>query len=484
MNRKTNLILLVLVLIAVGYLLFVRTPAPTKPAEETASAEAARKLFSITAADVTKLVISPAADKQIVLEKKGDAWEISEPVKARADRFATDDLVNAILELKSRGQVSLALDEPRYRLEITAKDGKTTKLAIGSRSALGDTMYVQLDDAAKLDVVPADLDKRFAEPVSKLRDAKLVDANSTDIRQLVIDSPSGKIAIEKAGEAWRMTKPQQMPVETMEVTDITAQLSSLRATEFVNEDGSGAPRYQLAEPQLAVWFSKEVPATQPSQATSQPAGITLKLGRYDGPEKRNLYAMVSTFPGVVKVPATILTTLKKKPFELRDRKVVEIPSDAVSSIAMDIDIPAATQPTTRAAVKTAYTVKRNPAAELAGPPAPATATATTQAATAPTTREVAPAWLFNDGKPADETRVKDLLAAIKTIRANKYLETLPEGKASATYALTIDAVAAGGGASKFQLKVTDRGESESPIGQYNGLVFEMDREILGKLALK
>lgn len=480
MNRKINLILLVLVLAAACCLMLLKNSSEGTKTEETTAAE--HKLVSLSSSEVVKLSISPADGKPIVLEKQGADWQILEPVKGKAERFAVDDLVSAITELRSRGQVDArkadaGLGQPRYRLELSSRDGKTTKLAIGARSVLGDTMYVQLGDTAKADVVPAELYKRLGEPVSKLRDPRLLDVSSSDIRQLRIDGPSGRIAMEKDGESWRMTEPQQMPVESADVTDITAQLSSLRAAEFVNEDGSGAARFQLDPPQLSVWFSTAAATTQP--AASQPAGLTLKLGRYDGPEKQNLYATVSAFPGVVKVPATLLATLKKKPFELRDRKVAEIVPEAVNSIVISADIPAATQPTTRPANKSAYRVKRNPAAGIAGPPAPAT-----QAATAASTREAAPAWIFEDGTGADEQKVRDLLESVRTVRATRYLESMPASAVSGTYVLTLTTISTGGTSSQTELRILDRGEGQDAIGQCGGLIFELDRSLLSKLNLK
>ena len=372
MNRKTNLILLVLVLVAVAYLMFLRNPKATAPSDDTTAEETTtRRLISVDSADVTKLAITPADEKPVVLERKDGQWYLTEPVKGKAERFAVDDLLTGITQLQSRGQAGKAdtgLNPPRYRIELGLKDGKTVKLAIGARSALGDTMFVQLEGALGVDVVPADLDTKLAEPVSKLRDQRLTDTTSAEIRQVVINGPGGRIAMHKAGEAWEMTEPQKMPVEPSEATDITSQLSNLRAVEFVNEDGAGAARYQLAEPQMSVWFSTQAPATQP--AASQPSGVTLNLGRYDGPEKRNVYANLSTSPGVVKVSATVLNALKKKPYELRDRKVMDVDPATVNRVAITSETPAATQPATREASRSTLVVVRNEAAGLQGPPTP------------------------------------------------------------------------------------------------------------------
>lgn len=492
MNRKTNLILLVLVLAGFAYFLFLRSPQTEKPQEEAAKPGAATKLFTLTSADVQRLSITPEGEKPIVLERQDAGWQMTSPVSAKADKYTADSLVGDILDLASRGQVDArkadtGLAQPRYQVELTGKDGKTTKLAIGSKSALGDTMFVQLDGKPAADVTPADLLKRLGEPATKLRDAKLIDVASGEIRQIKVTLPESEMVLEKSGDDWRMTRPESMPVESSEASDLTWQLSSLRAADFVSSDPTPAPRYQLDEPQATVWFSKDAPATQPStQAATSPAGITVKLGRYDGPEKTNLYASVSTLPGVVKVPAGILSHLKKTPLQLRDRKAFELSPDAVNSISIKMDQPATTQPTTREAASKSLELKRNPAPVIvAGPPAPATTqaagAAATQPASEPATQEAAPAWSFADGKAADEGKVTALLEALRTIRATKYLHPADEVKPQATWIVSLKSIATGGAVSQQELRLLDRGESESPVGEAGGLRFELDRQVLQKL---
>ena len=369
------------------------------------------------------------------------------------------------------------MDRPRYRIELTARDGKTVKLAIGSRSPLGDTMLVQLEGNANADVVPADLYQKLSEPINKLRDTRLTEVASTDIRQVVLTDAAGQMVLHRTGDTWQMTQPQKMAIEPSEATDITAQLSNLRAVDFVNEDGAGVARYQLADPQLTVFFSKEAPATQPAAAATQPAGVTFKIGRYDGPQKQNVYAQLSTSPGVVKVSSVSLNTLRKKPYELRDRKAVDIDPATVSRISLTTDTPATTQPTTCEASKSTLTLVQNEQADLQGPPTPTTTPAATQSASR---------WIFADYRKnsADDAKVTDLLASLKPLRATRYLETMPETKDTTTYTLTLTTIAAGGAATTHELRIVDRGETEVPVAQYNGLVFELDRDLLAKLNLR
>lgn len=492
MNFKTTL-LLVLVLVVVGVAYY----ATQKPEGQATKVDKGQqdKLVQITDADVQKLSITPAGGKTVTLEKSGAEWSITAPVKAKAEKWSVDDLVRAVMGITSRGTVDLqdkaatGLDAPT-KVEIVGKDGKTTTLAIGSRSAVGDTAYAQLGDG-KIAVISADVLDKLEDPLKKYRDQKLLTLNSSDVKQVVITRPEGELRLEKSGSDWRMTRPETMPVDGAVMTDLLASLTGLRASEFVAEDLANAPKYGLAQPRYTAWLTATAPATQPP--TSQPApvpapvptGVTVKVGTYDDIRKQNVYVAADNGP-VAKTGTLFVKDLQKKAYEFRDRKVLDVDAAQVSRLSIVTDSPATTQPTTRPTSTTTMVVVRNevPAAP-AGPPVPASMPATTQAASQPTTQEIPPKWVLADGgKGVDEGKVGDLLRAFAPLRASRYLEKLPEMKAATTYTVGLTAIAPGGAKKEYALKVFDRGENDLPVGQFNGLTFELERDVLPKLSLK
>jgi hypothetical protein len=61
---------------------------------------------------------------------------------------------------------------------------------------------------------------------------------------------------------------------------------------------------------------------------------------------------------------------------------------------------------------------------------------------------------------------------------------MPDVKGKTTYSVTINTVTAGGAVGTYELEITDRGETEPLLTQYNGLVFEIDRDMLNKLSVR
>src|SRR4051794_2237812 len=149
MNFKTTIVLIVTLAVVGAVMFFTRdkgnTPTPA-PAEA--------KLIDVPAGDVTKIVIRPADQKPIALEKSGpNKWKLTSPVNAPADASAAETLAQAVTSLTSSGEIDpggenaavTGLAQPAYRIEVTSKDGKTSKLAVGNRSATGGNLYVQRD---------------------------------------------------------------------------------------------------------------------------------------------------------------------------------------------------------------------------------------------------------------------------------------------------------------------------------------------------
>src|SRR5436190_9851032 len=170
MNFRTTLILFVLVVAALIF--FIVANRSGGPSQDTGSEPVAagpnegRKLLDVKPEDVRKLVIRPAEGQPLELVKAesdsktgaapaADAseWRMVQPTAWAADNFDARALVDSVVNLKSRGRVEARADrsafglaKPRYTIELTDKNNKTTKLLVGNQSALGNDLYVDAAD--------------------------------------------------------------------------------------------------------------------------------------------------------------------------------------------------------------------------------------------------------------------------------------------------------------------------------------------------
>ena len=518
MNFRTTIVLLV-VLAGAGVYLTVSKLWSGKNADTSAQASGARsgagggKLIDADSTDITRVAITPAEGKPIVLSKADGKWRILQPVNAPAESFQADELVRQLLGMQSRGQLgtdklaSTGLDHPHFAVEMTGKSGKVYKLSVGDKSEIGDTLYVRIDDGDKLEIVASSVYDQLDKPAKDYRSKKLVDASQDQIRQLAITRGGKTIRLEKPQNEWQIVEPKKMPADSTAVSDLLFAITGLNAVEFV--DKPGAPQqYGLNRPLTTVWFSTAPPSTQPATApATQAGGSKIEFGAYEDILKRNVYAAVSDGPvaTVATVAKSSMDSFDKTPLDLRDKKVLDIDAAHVASLTLAVDRAATTQPTSQPAGQYEYTIVRRREAAAIGPqfgPAAATRAATQPAvaATQPTTQPIAatepttqPAvaatqpvskWAFESGNrgEADEGQIDDLLNALHPLRAEKFVDKSPATQPAGTYTLTIRVGPPNGhGPQDYRLRFTSPGPTGSAIGSYEDLIFELDRSILEKL---
>ncbi len=509
MNFKTTILLVVLLALVGGYLFVTRD----KGEAETKTEE--HSLVDVKKDDVSKVVITPADGKQIVLEKSaakpvtktmmnatgGADWRLTQPVNALADAAEVTGLLDAVIGLKSAAQTTAGgtgLDKPQFKVEMTA-GGKATTLLVGKKLGATGGLYVKVDGKDKAEVVPSDLLTKLDRPASAYRQNKLVEAATSDMQQLQLTLKDGStITLAKRGIDWEITSPAKIPAESSAVSDILFGITALKATEWV-EDPSDA--VGLNKPSAVVSFSTQAATTQPTTAAAVatgPAWTTLKFGDFDGWEKKNLYVQLGDTQQIAKVTANSIEKFQPTTLDLRDKRAADVTPANVSRISIVSNVAATTQPTTRPESKTEIVIERKKAPATLPTTAPAVATtgpttvAATGPATAPATQAVStqPAlppskWELKAGGSGDaeELKVTQLLDALHPLRATKYLDPAgPATQPSASYTVSIDAVGAGGAeAASYQIQLIDPGATKPLIGQYNGLRFELDRDILKKL---
>lgn len=515
MNFRTTIVLLVVLAGAGAYLaatkLWTGKNAEISSQSSIAQSESGgRKLIDADSANITRVTITPADGKPIVLTKSDGKWQLLQPVSAPAESFQADELVRQIVAIQSRGQLgtdkltSTGLDHPHFIVEMTANGGKTYRLAVGDKSEIGDTLYVRLNDGDKLDIVPSSIYDQLDKPAKDYRGKKLIDVSQDQIRQLSITRGGKTIRLEKPQSDWEIVAPKKMPADSTAVSDLLFAITGLNAVEFVDKPGA-SQQYGLDRPLTTVWFSTAAPSTQPATApASQPAGTTIEFGAFDDILKRNVYATVTGGP-VATVAKSSMDSFDKTALDLRDKKVVDIDPAHVESVILAVNRPATTQPTTQPAKQYEYTIVRRresatvgpqlgPAAPLQPTTRPAIAStepatlpaAATQPATAPAVAATQPVskWAFESGNrgDADQGQVDDLLNALHPLRAEKFVEKSPATQPAATYTLTVHVgPASGHGPQDYTLRFTSPGPTGNAIGSYDDVTFELDRSILDKL---
>ena len=492
MNFKTTVILLVILAVVGAFVAYDRLAGHDKETVETASAT--NKLFDVKDKDdVSSVTIKSQDGSEIVLAKAADnKWRMTKPVDAAAENWQVDSLVRDLVGLESKATVDPAgkgLDQPKFHIEISAKGGKLLKFDVGDKNALGD-LYVRVEGKKDADVVSADVYDRLSKPASELRDKQLVTVPATDVKQLTIDTEGQKLVLQKHGANWELVEPKKLPVDETVATDLVGAVTGLRASDWIAKDSPEIAKAQFDKPLMTVSFTTAAPATQPSATApaSQPKWETIVFGQYDDIRHQKVYARIADTGAVVKTMATPIDTLIKKPIELRDKKVLDIPTDQVSKLSIVTDIPATTGPAAKPAKKTTVEIERRKqvaaATQSTTRPASTQAAVTTQPATTQAAKEPPSTWvLLTDPKgDADDPGISSLLADLHPLHASKYLESTPATKPTGNYVVRVTTTAPGTAAvTNFEVKLIDPGHDQPLLAEYNGLSFELPRTFLTKI---
>ncbi len=530
MNLRTTAILLGVLAVAAVFFIIDRNRSQN-PTTAPPTAGDVRSVIALDDGDtLAHIEIRAANGAAIELDKQTRGWRMKRPIDTAADDSAANELVRQLSNLKTRGVIVPAADldkvglkTPRFVIQTKTTAGKTTNIAIGNRSGLGDDLYVRIDGGAMGDSVSGDalgdrLEKNIVDMASGLRSKKLVTLTPESVRQVAVfnGAGDGPIVLNEIDGVWKIIAPRAMAADATEVDELLRKATGAEAREFV-KPGSIDPKFSgLAKPLTTVAMSTRAPSTQP---TTQPAGFAgesgvskLRFGVYADAHQQTAYASSATSDEVAKIDADAMKYfLGLKAMDLRDRTVAKVPADTVQRISIVTDMPATTQPAA-AAKHREIVVQRTAArptdnnattvpatnAPATTPPATTTLVATTPAATEPTTSAAAttetsagpasaPAatWtLSGDASgPANDEAIEALLAAFDPLRATKYLETTgPTTQPAAAYILTLSTGIEGSrSAAKRVFFFTDEGDAKPIICESGGLRFEVSRDVVDQL---
>jgi hypothetical protein len=478
MNIKTTIVLLILLAGVGSYVFFTRdkSDTPAKPVVHT--------LLDVKADDVTRFVITNSDGKKIAGQKTAEGsapatWKLTDPIAAPAESYKITSLLESLTGLKSNMQVAASgseaprtgLDKPQYTVDLYVGD-KDTKLTIGDTLEVTGGVYIQVAGHEKVDVVDSSFLDSLAKPANDFRKTQLFETASPSVQQIAVAHKDGsQLVLEKQAKGWQIIKPVAIPGDSSAAEYLVSSVINMSPVEFV-DDPSTAIGFD--KPTAVVTFSTVAPSTQPTTMPSEMVGgVKVIFGDYDGLQKKNVYVKLPA-GNVVKVAATVLDSLNKKPFEMRDKIVIDFDPAMIQKMTIDMNQPATTQPTTQPAAAKLVIMQRRKKDLTLGPVLPTT-TPTTAPAPVPQTD-----WQVMQKTPvdADDTKITTLLGQFHPLKADKYLESPSKVNPVKFYTISLSNGQPGLPA---VLVLRDPGNDGALIGSYNDLWFEMPRTILTDL---
>jgi hypothetical protein len=202
---------------------------------------------------VTKLVIKNADKSNVTLEKKGDAWELTAPVSAKAEQSNIKSLIDNLKELKIKetitrnadlyGQYDLTDDKALHVVAYKGAD-PAVDLYFGKSGSRGQVMRV----AGKDGVFVADKYSSFlyTREVKNWRERTILKFEDANAIQVSIENKNGVFGFSKNDDKWsgavtlrdkdgKLNKEPEKKWEKFEpekVKDLLRAYKSLNAEDF------------------------------------------------------------------------------------------------------------------------------------------------------------------------------------------------------------------------------------------------------------
>lgn len=356
---QAPVILVVLFAIAAGtWIIAQRTSQPSQKEQIDAQKHLNPELFLLKDDDIDKVVVEKGGQK-LVLERRGQQWQMTEPLEVRADTSRVNDVIRAVHNLERLPKTAAIIGSKKdplklgeYKLDkpeivATLYKGKTAYgLLVGDETELGGAkaggdkgVYVKVSDQDVVALVrPRDLDALKKEP-KEFRQKQLVTSSRFNADFAQLEWPEQKLVVTKSKDKWRLVEPIADRADQTKVTELIGKVADLKADkdeDFVDDNMSDAAKYGLDKPRLTVEIRRDSIEEEKDDKTKTKTDKTDKAkkkepvvekvligGPVEGREDR-VYAKLADQKNVMAVAASILNDVPKQPNDLRSRDLVEL----------------------------------------------------------------------------------------------------------------------------------------------------------------
>ncbi len=259
MNRSTQIWVGVVVLAGLAGAVFYKAKEDQKiGTAQTTNAE----LPDIKAGDdVDKISVQNGDKPEVVLEKKGDTWEMTKPVVAKANQEAIKSIIGNLKDLKAKEVIVASADDASKKeydftggkqVHVSAWKGADKKLdaTFGKSGARGQMAMV--DGKPGIYAVSGYSSYLYTREPKGFRDTEIFKFDDANVNNLTVENKNGVLSFTKDGDKWAGTFKGK-PIDRFDpdrVKDVLRSLKSLSADDF--GDGKSPSELGLAEPEAKV----------------------------------------------------------------------------------------------------------------------------------------------------------------------------------------------------------------------------------------
>ena len=275
------------------------------------------KVISVAEDQLRRIQITRPSGDPLALEKGEDGkWRITQPKAYKADESSASSMVSNLTSLnadqvvaeKNTDWKTYGLESPRLNIQVSLKDGKQIKLALGDDAPTSSGVYARLEGDARLFTIPSYVKSSLDKTASDLRDKRILPFDSEKVSRVAVATKERSLEFGKAGTAWQIVKPRPLRADNFAVDDLVRSVRDANFDSILDESEKPPAKYSFSSP-FATF-----------EAVDAGGVHTLTIGK----DKDNTYyARTTAMPGVFKITSTVAEGLNKKPDDLRNKKLFD-----------------------------------------------------------------------------------------------------------------------------------------------------------------
>jgi hypothetical protein len=332
MKNRASLILIVLFLGGLALLAVLE-----RKGRDTGEADRERLLsgfFDAPGVEVRAVEISVVGSKPLRFERRGDDWQLVQPIDALADRSMLNGLIETLRALAPRRDAGDVPGSPRdYRLDpaertitLIAAGERRTSLKVKIGEFRRDFVYIQVNDDPTIEVAGSNGLKDLPDDAASWRSRVLFPMPSHEVEKVAFEADGRKFALEHGVGTWKIVKPFRAPAEDPKVEGLVDTLLGLRvAVEngLVADDVGDLKRFGLDHPRLRI---------EVTTGRKNPIARTLNVGNDITGRPGFVYATIDGQDDVVAVDRSAVPPLASLPLSLRNTEVADVDFDNATGL--------------------------------------------------------------------------------------------------------------------------------------------------------
>ena len=205
---------------------------------------------NLQAALVTSVQLGLGDQKEIQAVRTNGNWQLIKPIAYPAQATSIETLLLVLQQLapavvipgdearrRKDADKEFGFSEPQVTLTLKTRD-TIRPILIGSRTAPGDQVYVQVAGIEGVAIVDANLLKLFPRNVDDWRDTAFADLQRMLFDRINISNTVASFEVQRdpSNHLWRLTRPMPARADNQRVNLGLQKLNATRVTKFITDD--------------------------------------------------------------------------------------------------------------------------------------------------------------------------------------------------------------------------------------------------------